>query len=177
MQNIMTKHRLCTVLFFRGLVGLLLLSSVLTILGCKDKESYMKEMELKGIKYSRDSFMNEVQAGNKENVDLFIKAGINVNDRVDNGYTALMVASMKGHLDIAKLLIEKGADVNTKDNNGGTALMVASSEGHLDIANLLIEKGADVNTKSSKGITALRVALFYEKTQVANLLRKAGARQ
>ena len=51
----------------------------------------------------------------------------------DNGATALMLASDKGHLEIVRELCERGAHVNAARTDGGaTALMAASHKGHID---------------------------------------------
>lgn len=41
----------------------------------------------------------------------------------ENGWTALMYASKKGHTVVVKELLENGADVNAKNKTGKTALM------------------------------------------------------
>jgi hypothetical protein len=48
-----------------------------------------------------------------------------------HGWTALIVASGGGHLDVSRFLLESGADVNAANDYGYTALMVASSGGHI----------------------------------------------
>ena len=45
-----------------------------------------------------------------------------------NGITALMMASIKGHTEIAKMLIIADASVTIKDKDGFTALKWAASE-------------------------------------------------
>src|SRR4030043_337340 len=128
----------------RHCITLLLFLSL--IAGCENRESYKKEIEQKGITYSRESFLNEAKTGNEEIIKLFIKAGIDINAKDKNGITALGFASAHGNVELARLLIEKGADVNIKDNNGITALLyLALHNGDLDVARLLIEKGANVN--------------------------------
>lgn len=84
--------------------------------------------------------------------------------------SALGIAAMNGHTEIAKLLIDKGADVNFQANNGNTALMLAAQAGHADIAKLLIEKGANVNAKTMWGQTALSLAQAYRHTDVAEMI-------
>jgi len=156
--------------------ALLLLSTLfILILGCKDRESYKNEITSKGIPYSTDSFLNEAGAGNKERIELFIKAGTDVNAKDNNGDTALMRASADDNFGVVKLLIEKGADANSKDNDGYTALMFASSKGDLAVATLLIKKGADVNASNNAGETALMLASLKGNFDMAQLLIKKGA--
>ena len=51
-----------------------------------------------------------------------------------------MLASFKGHLEIAQLLVERGSNVNAaRTDDADTALMWASEFGHLKIAQLLVE--------------------------------------
>jgi len=154
----------------------LLLSTLFILsLGCKDKESYKNEITSKGIPYSTDSFLNEAGVGNKERIELFIKAGMNVNAKNNNGDTALMRASADDNFEVVKLLIEKGADVNAKDNDGYTVLMVASSKADLAVATLLIKKGADVNASNNAAETALMLASLNGNFDMAQLLIEKGA--
>ena len=88
---------------------LLLAFLILFSTACKTKESYKKEIERKGIVYSRESFLIEVKLENKENVELFIKAGMDVNAKDDYGFTALMNALTEGHTDVVNLLRKAGA--------------------------------------------------------------------
>ena len=59
-----------------------------------------------------------------------------------DGRTALMLASGKGHREVALMLLGANADPNLKDSLGGNALMEASKHGHDDIIELLQSKGA-----------------------------------
>ena len=65
--------------------------------------------------------------------------------RENNGGTALMAASVKGHQEIVKLLLANGADVNAKANTGDTVLSLVSKFGDKEvkeIKELLISAGA-----------------------------------
>ena len=53
-----------------------------------------------------------------------------------------MIASLKGHTELAQLLMEAGADVNAQAAEGVTALMFASGKGHTGIVELLKKAGA-----------------------------------
>ena len=72
--------------------------------------------------------------------------------------TALMFASVEGHLEVARLLCEAGADKDKASEDGDTALMFASFKGHLEVARLLCEAGADKDKANEDGDTALMQA-------------------
>ena len=143
--------------------------------GCKNKENYKAGIEKKGTVYSEETFLREVKTGNREEVDMFIRAGINVNAKDRDGSTALMIAAERGDSEMARLLIENGADPNASDISGYTALMFVSYSGNLEIAKLLVKNGADVNARDKDGWTALMFASVEKKTEVADFLRKHGA--
>ncbi len=54
------------------------------------------------MKYSQEDFVKAVEQGNKEYVELLIKAGIDVNAKDNNGYTP---ARARLPLTRAKLLV------------------------------------------------------------------------
>ncbi len=69
-------------------------------------------------------------------------------DHQDNlGYTALMYASINGHVEIAKLLLENGADPTIKNNDGKTALILAFENNHIEIVNLIEEFEKEFNPR------------------------------
>lgn len=70
-------------------------------------------------------------------VDILIKAGAEVNIAGISGFTALIFASIKGHIEIAKLLLKAGAAINIADVDGHTAWQHAALNGHAEIVKLL----------------------------------------
>jgi len=54
-------------------------------------------------------------------VKTLIESAADVNERDDEGRTALMFAVTNMHTDSAKALLEHGADVNVTANDGSTA--------------------------------------------------------
>ena len=63
---------------------------------------------------------------------------VDVNVQKNDGFTALMLASLNGHTEIARMLLERPEiDVNVQTEDGVTALMRASLNGHTEIENLI----------------------------------------
>jgi ankyrin repeat protein len=152
----------------------ILLPAVIIFSGCKGREGYKKAIEKKGIPYSQEAFLDNVRTGDRELVEMFLSAGMDVNAKDKDGCTALMIASEKGDLGTAELLVRKGADVNARDIGGYTVLMYVAYNGNLDIAKLLIENKADVGAKDNDGWTALMFGSLGGKTEMVKLLKKSG---
>lgn len=84
----------------------------------------------------------------------------------------LMLAALKGYLDLAEMLIKKGADVN---KTGWTPLHYAASKGNLQIISLLLESSAYIDATSPNGTTPLMMAAMYGTPAAVNLLLQEGA--
>ena len=80
--------------------------------------------------------------GDQAEVTRLIGAGADVNARIRDGGTALMIASQNGHVTVVTALLAVGADVNAKANSGATALLRASQEGRYAIVVALLAAGA-----------------------------------
>jgi len=80
--------------------------------------------------------------GKLEEIKFYHDRYVSVDAKDPMGGTALMRASIRGHLPIVEVLVERGADVNAKDPRGKTALTLASYMGNLEIVNYLKSKGA-----------------------------------
>jgi len=98
------------------------------------------------------------KTGNLARVQELIASDGEVVNALDNtGDTALIYASLNGHLPVVKELITHSANVNARDNDGNTALIYASAYGQLPVVSKLIEHGALVNEQNNNGKTALTV--------------------
>jgi len=62
-----------------------------------------------------------------------------------HGATALMLATVRGHIDVATILVERGAHINITDAHGRTALTMAAKLGFEHIVTVFVESGADPN--------------------------------
>lgn len=95
-----------------------------------------------------------------------------VNKLNAEGESALMIAALKGHLEIAARLIKKDADVN---KTGWAPLHYAASNGHLVVMSLLLENHAYIDAASPNGTTPLMMAAMYGSASTVKLLLEEGA--
>ncbi len=61
-----------------------------------------------------------------------------ISARLLDDFTALHLATDKGHLEIVSILIDSGADVNSRTKIGRTPLHLASIRGFYEICKLLL---------------------------------------
>jgi len=93
-----------------------------------------------------------------------IAAGADVNDRGNDGITALMKAALFHDLRILELLVEAGANPNDRDDDGRTPLdfCLTSSRGspreHIAAAKYLVQRGAIATAKHNKAIAEFEIA-------------------
>ncbi len=98
--------------------------------------------------------------------------GTNVEARTAKGESPLMLASLRGHLDLVRKLITRGADVN---KTGWAPLHYAATSGHVEIMELLLENHAYIDAESPNGTTPLMMAALYGTPASVKLLLDSGA--
>jgi uncharacterized protein len=96
----------------------------------------------------------------------------NIESRTPKDESPLMMACLRGQLDIARKLIARGADIN---KTGWTPLHYAATSGHLAIIELLLEQHAYIDAESPNGTTPLMMAAHYGTPQAVKLLLDSGA--
>ena len=96
----------------------------------------------------------------------------NVNVLNSQNESPLMMAALKGQLDIAASLIKRDADVN---KTGWAPLHYAATNGHLAIMSLLLDNYAYIDAESPNGSTPLMMAALYGTAPAVKLLLDAGA--
>lgn len=92
------------------------------------------------------------------------------------GRTALHIASMEGHIEVASTLISKAsALLQLTDNDGRAPLHLASANGHRELLTILIGQGADIDAQDNMGNTALHIASEAGYIAVVKVLVEYGA--
>ena len=95
-----------------------------------------------------------------------------VEVRTAQDESPLMLASLKGYLDLCKKLINRDADVNKP---GWTPLHYAAANGHVDVLRLLLEHHAYPDAESPNKTTPLMMAAMYGSPASVTTLLAAGA--
>merc|ERR1711994_1108168 len=85
-----------------------------------------------------------------------------VDEKKDDGYTALHLASLNNHVEVAELLVHTGrANMDLQNVNMQTALHLAVERQHTSIVRLLVREGANLNVTDKDGDTPLHESLRH----------------
>ncbi|KAI8882101.1 ankyrin, partial [Backusella circina FSU 941] len=75
---------------------------------------------------------------------------IDVNAMKRGDWTPVMIAAMKGNLDVVKILVSGGALLDRVTKDGRTALYLAVQEGHFKLSEYLADQYPEAITKATK---------------------------
>ncbi|WP_068805233.1 ankyrin repeat domain-containing protein [Thauera phenolivorans] len=141
-------------------------------------EYALAEIARRGVAFLPENFVRALERGDKELVDLFVRANFNVNMPLEDGSSPLLFALKRGLTIIAQILLGANADPNAKDRLGLTPLLVACGKATVGYGNavaMLLKKGAAVNVRDPLGNTPLMLAISGESPDIAMLLLEHGA--
>ena len=122
--------------------------------------------------YKNSAFMYACSGGNMETIEfLFPYFKDFINDKTDNGETALIKTVRKNKIEAVKFLLKQGANVNLQEhgnfaNKGNSAFSTACSYAYTDIALLLLENGAFINAVNDDNQTGFEL---YMRNDEENL--------
>eukprot|EP00045_Choanoeca_perplexa_P014603 m.173199 g.173199 ORF g.173199 m.173199 type:complete len:133 (+) comp16731_c0_seq5:612-1010(+) len=105
---------------------------------------------------------------------MLLEAGADPNINGRQG-TALVLASQRGHIDVASMLISKCDNINAANADGTTALHWACGQGHDQVCRVLLDAGADIDAVDEEQDTPLVLACRAQKLSIVQLLLDAGA--
>jgi len=119
---------------------------MLVLGGCDAKQKAKEELEQKGITYSQESFAKSVVSNNKDVVELFFKAGIDLN--TPEILEALVNSDDMG---IIKKALESGLNSNAKANGVPLIVMlVVDKKNNPKLKDLLEDKNLNINLQVEK---------------------------
>ena len=134
--------------------------------------------------FSEREILKYIKEGNIEIIYSWLEHGgdPNIKDRLrmtpfissPNGYSALIIASQEGHIEIVKLLLKYGANTNYQTDRGTTATIVATVNNDYDIVKLLLENGANPNNQPNEGYNPLQIASIKGYNNIIRLLLDNG---
>jgi ankyrin repeat protein len=93
-----------------------------------------------------------------------------INEKDDQGKTALQYVIARHQLDVVQWLLDHGADKEVKDEDGLTPLHRAAQDGHTATVALLLAHGAAIDAKDKEGLTPLHRSAINDHTATAKLL-------
>lgn len=143
------------------MVLLLVIGGVSGYLYYQHVHSPINLLTQEGISYTEDGFFNVVKIGNLEAVQLFLEAGMNVNQvRTATGETPVMIAIEANQPAIITFLISKGADLALLNQQGFNSLDIAIKQGNISVIKQIMDQlqvtptTRDINGKTllDKGI-------------------------
>lgn len=91
------------------------------------------------------------------------------------GWAPLHYAAAGPSLDAVELLLARGAALDAVAPNGNTPLMMAAGYGAIDSARLLLRRGADARPRNQSGRQAADFASAADRTGLAQELREAAS--
>lgn len=98
-------------------------------------------------------------------LNLLIRNGVSVSERVKSGMSALHFAAVAGWCDGIRILLDSGkANINAIDNTGITPLHNAAVCSRGDAIRLLVWRGASMDMEERHGLCPLRLAVQNGQT-------------
>lgn len=121
------------------------------------------------------ALLEAVREGDRERIDVLLRAAVNPDGRDEQGRTPLMLALRANRPDLAKILIAGGADLAAADSRGEAVLAYAVRAGEDAILKALLERGVNPNTRAAGGGRVVAHAAKLGRFAAAKMLLDAGA--
>eukprot|EP01064_Diplonema_japonicum_P027868 TRINITY_DN4148_c0_g1_i1.p1 TRINITY_DN4148_c0_g1~~TRINITY_DN4148_c0_g1_i1.p1 ORF type:complete len:244 (+),score=51.14 TRINITY_DN4148_c0_g1_i1:55-732(+) len=136
-----------------------------------------KELAMKLLNEANVTSINEwglrmaVVRGNTKLVELFLKAGLDIQYSDDSGESLLHLAALHGDRDVLELLLAFGASPTATNTYGSTPLHVANS---LEVIEILFHS-TPPNSVNNYGNTPLHSSAFKRNRAASDLLISLGS--
>ena len=119
--------------------------------------------------------LRAVTAGDRDEVQRLLRAGLPVDSHNDLGDTPLLTAVWHGRKEMVNDLLKYSPNINYRNKDGCTALFFTAIMGHAAIAATLLDHGARIDLTDRDGRTPLMAAAWNGHAEIVHLLltRKA----
>ena len=122
-------------------------------------------------------FIQAATYGDIDRVRELLDMGVKPNIKIRfNSYTALILASIGGYIDIVRLLLSRDTDPNIQNSDGYTALMYSSMYGYIDIVRLLLDRSANPYISNNSGEIALDFAEIRGYNEITDVFKRHAAK-
>ena len=128
-----------------------------------------------GYVLRKELMLAAAHSGDNEILKKVIARQTDVNSRLENEDSALILAIRKGHRDTVDLLLKHGADVTVPEReHRRTPLILAYQEGDTGIVRLLLQKGADPRVATKDVGSPLNMAARDGRKEMMDLFLREG---
>ncbi len=110
-----------------------------------------------------------------ETVNELLRSGADVNQKEDDGTTALEVAVGQNNLAMVQRLLSAGASIGTANEDGRNILFALDDDSSDEMIQVLLRAGANVNHVDDEGNTPLINAAEWDSAVLIQALIDAGA--
>ncbi|MDR2551067.1 MAG: ankyrin repeat domain-containing protein [Desulfobulbus sp.] len=114
--------------------------------------------------------LRAVTAGDRDEVQRLLRAGLPIDSRNDFGDTPLLTAVWHSRKEVVDDLLKYSPAINYRNKDGCTALFFAAIRGHAAIAATLLDHGARIDLADRDGRTPLMAAAWNGHTEIVHLL-------
>ncbi|KAI4348291.1 hypothetical protein L6164_009027 [Bauhinia variegata] len=120
--------------------------------------------------------MFAAQAGDTGALKVVIgSGGFDLDYQDDNGFTAVTVTALKGHVEAFRLLVYAGADVKLYNKSGETAINLSVSNQNRDLfEKVMLEFALEKGNRNAGGFYALHCAARHGDLDAVKLLTSKG---
>ncbi|XP_041005643.1 ankyrin-3-like [Juglans microcarpa x Juglans regia] len=120
--------------------------------------------------------MFAAKAGDIEALKILIGwGGFNLDYQDDNGFSAVMITALKGHVEAFRLLVYAGADVKLHNKSGQTAITLSESHQSHDLfEKVMLQFALEKGNRNAGGFHALHCAARRGDLDAVELLTSKG---
>lgn len=114
-----------------------------------------------------------IDGNNFRAMERLLRRGADVDKRIEQGITPLMITTLKNAVASAKILLRHGAAIDAPNDAGMTPLAMAVALGRLEFIDLLIDAGADPDLSVKDRRSPRQMAEQNSREEIRSAFRAA----